>query len=732
MGDFDFAAIGEMGHILGEFGEASNSKFRKATKGNDVVLIHDPKDMPSPDKMEPNVLYLHKNDKGELLASAVKKTMFSSKPTTMSLEEALLKDAKASKDPEAIKKSEDLVKRIKQSVNNSTKPALPSEEDLKKVFSATKEVISKTNREAALEAGGNIGAAAVALANCAIVPCFGSKNAIKAFEDTAVGKGVAKATKAVAESNNPIVKGARAVAKGWDVTVGRVGQEVGAVGVSVANGAIATISGSKNVIPVLRDSSVGKATKWAAEKAGALWGRAKANSDVAKAADKVATKFHTIVNSKAMGHAMSIGFGVSAALAMGAGVAFSAPVSVPLIAVSAAAVIGAGANAEKRRKDLGAEKAHLEDIVGGIGKKNAAIEEMKSHNQEIVNALGLSEERLREIPKPGISTFRASHSYAEKEVIKTLASNAALIAVKSVEAASNPLSVGLQGAALAVGAASSVNTKLNESQAKHTLQKEIDLLKKVVPAETEKLTSVERAIEGKKKAIEGEALEKASQALEKARKDPEKAKEDLEKARKDPLHKDPVVEFVEASRVLLEATKELKAKRGSPDEVKAKIKVDKATIEVKKQFAEIKKEVTKSFEAEKENQQNYSKARTEAPEKGMMGMMKSFGRSVKQYTTHTTNYLFNEKASYKESVGVKPATTEVVMQQTEAGREKAAIMEKRQSVMTQVVEKVSEKSIKLAKEMETTMKATAAVAKGPNLNIRSASMQQQKGAREAG
>ena len=567
MESFDFAALGEMGHLMGEFGEASNSKFSKSTQGNSVALVHDKKNLPSIDKMEPNVLYLHKNDQGELCASGIKKSLFSSSPSTVNLEKEL---------------SPEVLKRVKSSLDNVANPKSPSGEDLKEVFSKSTSVISKTYRQTALD-------------------------------------GAEKAATAVASVfNNPV--GAALVAGA---------RETAAVVVTGANMVITPIAGAEKSIPLLQDTFVRRQTGAAVAKMGQAWDWMKEKSAVItekqkdgtekkisplEYVDKAIEAKNKLVNSKATSHAVSIGFGVTAALALGAGAAFSAPVSIPLMAVSAAGVIGAGVRAEKRREDHATHKTHLEDLVKSIGQKEHSIEQMKQNNHEATAILGLSEDKLRDLPKEKVSVFRATHSYAGREIGKTLFSNAALIAVKSIEAVSNPLSVGLQGAALVVGSASSVATRLNEHDAKQVLKKEIDLLEKMAPQDATK-NKYELAKKAKESSIEAEAIKKANDSPE------------FQKA--------------------------LKAAEGK--------KMDSIEVtKVRNQFAVLKEDATKKFEANPENQKAYKKEKLEETKKTFMGRISSIGKSIKEYGTHTANYLFNEKSSYKENLGLKSETNKVV------------------------------------------------------------------------
>ena len=108
---FDFNALGEMGHLLGEYGEASNINFRRATEGNNLCLVTDIADLPSEEKMEPYTLYLYKNQGGQLVASSKKKSNF------------IIDDASLPKG---------MVESIKKSVVDISKP--PSPEDTKALF----------------------------------------------------------------------------------------------------------------------------------------------------------------------------------------------------------------------------------------------------------------------------------------------------------------------------------------------------------------------------------------------------------------------------------------------------------------------------------------------------------------------------------------------------------------------------------------------------------------------
>ena len=545
MADFDFAALGEMGHLMGEFGEASNSKFSKATQGNSIALVHDKKDLPSFDKMEPNVLYLHKNDKGELCASGIKKTLFSSTLGTVNLEKDL---------------SPEVLTRVKSSLDNRANPKSPSGEDLKEIFSKSTSVISKTSRQMLLD-----GAEKVA------------STLVKPFK-------------------NPVVR------------------EVSALAITAVNMAITPISGSEKSIPFFKDTMVRKTTGVAVAKMGQAWDWMKKKAPVLENVDKAIETKNKLVNSKAMGQAMSIGFGVTAALVLGAGAAFSSPVSIPLIAVSAVGVIGAGIMAEKRREDHATHKNHLEDLVRSTGQKQRSIEQMKQHNPEVSKMLGLSEDKLRDLPKEKISVFRATHAYAGREVGKALISNAALIVVKSIEAAANPLGAGLQGAGLVIGSASSVATKLNEHDAKQVLKKEIDLLEKMAPQDAAK-DKYELAKKAREASIEAAAIKQAN--------DNPKFMQALEAAKGKDMNS-------------IEVTK------------------------VRAQFANFKEEATKKFEADPKNKETYKQEKLETPKKTIMGRMFSIGSGIKEYASHTNNYLFNEKSSYKESLGLKSETTEII------------------------------------------------------------------------
>lgn len=605
MADFDFAALGEMGHLMGEFGEASNSKFSKSTQGNSVALVHDKKDLPSPDKMEPNVLYLHKNDQGELCASGIKKSLFSSSPAIVNLEKEL---------------SPEVLKRVKSSLDNVANPKSPSGEDLKEVFSKSTSVISKTPRQSAIDIGEKV-------AGALVMPF-----------------------------KNPVVR------------------EASALAVTAANIVITPIAGSEKSIPLFKDTMVRKATGNAVAKMGQAWEWMKKKAPALENVDKAIEAKNKLVNSKATSHAVSIGFGVTAALAIGAGAAFSAPVSIPLMAVSAAGVIGAGVRAEKRREDHATHKTHLEDLVKSTGQKQHSIEQMKEHNHEVSKVLGLSEDKLRDLPKEKVSVFRATHSYAGKEIGKTLFSNAALIAVKSIEAVSNPLSVGLQGAALAVGSASSVSTRLNEHDAKQILKKEIDLLEKIAPKDAAK-DKYELARKAKEASIEAAALEKA--------KDDPKFKQALESAKGKEMNS-------------IEVTK------------------------VRSQFAAFKEEATKKFESAHENKEAYKQEKLEAPKKTMMGIISSIGSAIKEYSSHTTNYLFNEKASYKESLGLKKEASNVI-EEAYTKRGKSAVLDSiKKGVELKPVIQENTKTYETAHKMEEKFKEKANVSATCSSNVRSA------------
>ena len=605
MSDFDFAALGEMGHLMGEFGEASNSKFSKATQGNSIALVHDSKDLPTPDKMEPNVLYLHKNDKGELCASGIKNKLFSSTPESVNLEKEL--------SPEALK-------RVKSSLDNRANPKSPSGEDLKEIFSKSTSVISKTSRQTILD-----GAEKVA------------STLAKPFK-------------------NPVVR------------------EVSALVFTAANMVITPISGSEKSIPLFKDTMVRKTTGAAVAKMGQAWEWMKKKAPVLENVDKAIEAKNKLVNSKAMGQSMSIGFGVTAALAVGAGAAFSAPVSIPLMAVSAAGVIGAGVRAEKRREDHATHKTHLEDLVRSTGQKQHSIEKMKQHNPEVSKMLGLSEDKLRDLPKEKVSVFRAAHAYAGKEVGKTLISNAALIAVKSIEAATNPLGVGLQGAALAIGSASSVATKLNEHDAKQVLKKEIDLLEKMAPQDASK-DKYELARKAKNASIEAAAMSKANE-------DP-KFKQALEAA---------------------------KGKEMSSIEV----------TKVRAQFAAFKEEATKKFEADPKNKEAYKQNKLETPKKTIAGIISSVGRGIKEYASHTKNYLFNEKSSYKDSLGLKSETTKVI-EEAYVRRGKSAVLDDiKKGVELKPVTKENAKVNEEAHKMEEGFKEKASLVTTYSTSARSA------------
>lgn len=705
MADFDITSIGEMGHLLGEFGEASNSaSIRKVTRGNDIAFVHDVKDMPPADKMERYMLYVHRNEKGDLCASALKETYLSSitgtrpKFATINLSEALtVPEDQAKRTPEQ-NETAMFLERIGRYVDNrqasdftrlDDKQKSDYGNDVEKLFGSTSSVISRTNREAILNFAGNVGAVATAVANAAIVPILGSKSAISAFQETSAGKFINKEHEEFMKYNSPAARFVQNFAKKWDAVVTRSVREVAAVAVVITNTAITAISGSKNSLPLLADSTVRRQINDPSSALNKLadtyvrkpFADLKAQSPaLQKATDVVnagVTKFHKFTNSKAVSHGLTMGLGIVGGLAVGGAISVAWPVTVPGIAVFGSATIVAGAKAEQRRADAAAEKAHLSDLVKGIGTKQHVLEhiEAKGHSAaEMMAMLGIAKEPpLKDVNPPKITTFRATHSYAEKEVGRVLLENAPIIVAKSVEAVSNPLGVGLEGAALAVGAAMATSTKLQEHQARHYLDKENALLRSVLPDVDLTKSPQALARRAKETAIEAETLEAA--------------------------HKDP------------KFTAYLDAAAGKAT----------SSLEVTKlrtRFAEIKAEVTKKFEMDPENAKNYSAYRTQEPEKGIKGSLKQAARSMQEFGRNSYNYLFNEKSSYKESLGLSDEVKEVV---------KRCSPEERKVALEARAQQHSHDQSKTAMHQvsQQGLRAQQAMAGRASFPVRAASMQQQ-------
>lgn len=704
MADFDIAAVGEIGHLLGEFGEASNTvRLRRATQGNDIAFVHDHKDMPSSDKMERNVLYVHRNEKGDLCASALKETYLTAlpgikpKPKTINLTEAFNSLANPDKrSGEQRREDIECLKRIEKYVDdrqatnfsklNETKKEQYAK-DVDKLFKSSASVISKTNREKILNIAGNAGAAMVAAANCAIVPILGDKSAISAFKDTDVGRAVDKLQENFASSKNQLVKAVNYAAKGWNYVANNTTREVAASCTVAVNTAISAVFGSKNSLSLFRDSTVRNwinnpesslnknLDQYVKQPFKAMQEKSPALKKVVEGINYGVEKIHEFTNSKAVSHSLTIGFGVVSGLALGMGVAGTWPVSVPGIVLGGSVGIYLGAKAEQRRSSIKAEKTHLSNLVRGIGKKERLLDELGISKDQMYMLSIKPRATLRDIEQPKITTFRATHSYAEKEVGKLLVQNSALIAAKSFEAVSNPLGVGMEGAALTVASASAVSIKLQEHQALSYLQKELSLLRSMLPEEELKKSPQEMARRSREAAIEADTLEKAS---------------------KDAQFK----EYMKAA----------KGKEMDSLEV----------TKLRTRFAHLREEASKEFLANPENARDYNAYRTEDPEKGVKGSIKNLARSMQDFGGYTFKYLFKEKSTYKESLGISDELKEIVVRCSPEERNAALRVSKTQDVIQQP-EKSKEKEV-LHQVTREGLKAKQDVARRASFAVRAANM----------
>ena len=478
---FDFNALGEMGHLLGEYGEASNINFRRATEGNNLCLVTDIADLPSEEKMEPYTLYLYKNQDGQLVASSKKKSNF------------IIDDASL---------PEGMVESIKKSVADISKP--PSPEDTKALFKylLSQKVITKTFRETMLEIGGESGAILATLVNIPLAVTLGSHYTIPLFKDTRVRKNVDTL------ASYRLSKAGRII-KGWNFLTNSITREItGPILTTALNIPITIIAGRKKTLPYFKDSFLlSKILKPTIEILDNMWGYTKSIMPFLGYIDKVIEYKNQLINSKFTAHVISISFGTLAALGLGAGIAFSAPVSIPLIAISAAGVIIVGAKAEKRRMHYGLYKRYLEDLVFYSAKKQRVLELLRQETPDISKIIGISDSKLKEIPKPKTAMYRTIHSYAERKAGLSVIESSPLLLVKSIEATVNPIGIALEGAATGIRVISSAGERINESYAKYQLKSEIEVLKKIAPVGTIDEDKVQLANQARNARIESDALD---------------------------------------------------------------------------------------------------------------------------------------------------------------------------------------------------------------------------------
>ncbi len=549
---FEMAAIGEMGHLLGEFGEASNLEFKKGSKGNNICFVHNKDKLPLANEMEPNTLYVYKEG-DDIRVSGQKRglTSYTKKDIILKFDSSNIEEIESKK-------------RLNSLLENPSLMKSPELGDIKLLINKSKEVVSRTYRQAAIDSVTSIGSAL-----------------IKAKENL---------------EKIPVL--------------GRVGKETMAAAVTVVNISITAAFGSEKNIPFYKDTLVRKAASKFSNATGLLWKKAKQNIPVLEYVDQVIEIKNKVTNSKFVGQALSVGFGVAAALAVGTGVAFSAPISIPLIAASSAGIVATGALADQRRKKAKTEKARLEDLIVGISNKQEALEKLKQNNKDITKILGIKEEKLREIPKPETTMLRVVETYPVKKIAELGVSNAALIAVKSMEAASNPMGVGLQAGAFAISSASGIANMVTEANAKHILKKQIEALEKVAP---------EGAIEHKhqlaqnayKTLIESKALD------------------------------------------LLAQDKEIN-KPGVSEEA------------LKKKFAEYQRQARQEVDTDKSYAKRYTEYQLTPPSERSMAS-KVYHKTT-EFMKHTANYLFSEKASYREALHNNPEAQALVIKNSEFKR----------------------------------------------------------------
>ncbi len=574
---FEFNALGEMGHLLGEYGEASNINFRRATGGNNLCLVSNIADLPTKDNMEPYTLYLHRNETGQLLASSRKKTNI-------------------------IISDDDLppgmVKRIKRSVVDISNP--PSPKDTKALFGylSSQKVIAKTFRERMLEISGEAGAILITAINIPLTIVIGSDYTIPLFKDT-------KARRTITDFVTNLDQKYREytpvkIAKGWNSLVTGITREIiGPILVTSLNIPITIIAGREQTLPYFKDSFIrNKVFKPSIEAMDKIWSKAKTIIPALSYLDKAVEYKNQLVNSKFTAHVMSIAFGTIAALGLGTGVAFSAPVSIPLIAVSVTGVIIVGAKAEKRRLHHGLYKRYLEDLVIGAATKQQNLEKLRQKIPDISQIIEISDSKLREIEKPKTAMYRAVHSYAERKAGIVALESSPLLVVKGLEAAVNPLGVALEGAATGVRMVSSAEERINESYAKYQLKTEIEVLKKIAPLGTIDNDKRQLANQARNIAIEAYALDKFIAGMEGE-----------------------------------------KFKSLSNDKLFLKNYFDKCKVEAEQHFIS-------------NNDPNYNVDKLVPPS----GTIDNFTRKTKEYVGHAFNYLFAKKTSYSEYTSFKPET----------------------------------------------------------------------------